>query len=105
VSETPDFRDLAEAERESLERQLNFARGLQIETRILEGSDVADTVVNFARLHSVTQIFVPRQLKSVMRSWFGQVFVQRLVNLARDMQVTIVADRSTPISIGRDDRI
>ena len=31
------------AERERLERHLNFARGLQIETRVLEGDDVAET--------------------------------------------------------------
>jgi two-component system sensor histidine kinase KdpD len=95
VSSSSDFRDLTEAERENLERQLNFARGLQIETRILQGSDAAETVVNFARLHGVTQIFVTRQGKNVMRSWFGQSLVQKIVNLARDMQVTIVADRST----------
>src|SRR5262249_47836096 len=55
VSKTADFRDLAPAERESLERHLNFARGLRIETRILQGTDVAETVVDFARLHGVTQ--------------------------------------------------
>jgi two-component system sensor histidine kinase KdpD len=95
VSRTPYLQELTEAERETLERQLNFARGLQIETRILQGSDVADTVVNFARLHGVTHIFVTRQGKTnVVRSWFGQQLMQQIVNLARDMQVTIVADRS-----------
>ena len=94
VSGTADLRELTATERESLERQLNFARGLQIETRILQGSDVAETVVSFARLHGVTQIFLTRRAKNVMRSWLGQGLVQQIVNLARDMQVTIVADRS-----------
>jgi len=94
VSKTPDLRDLAAAERENLERHLNFARGLQIETRILEGTDVAEAVVSFARLHGVTQIFVTREKASPLRSWFASAFVQRIVNLARDMQVTVVADRS-----------
>ncbi len=94
VSSTADLRELTATERESLERQLNFARGLQIETRILQGADVAETVVSFARLHGVTQIFVTRRAKNVMRSWLGQGLVQQIVNLARDMQVTIVADRS-----------
>jgi two-component system sensor histidine kinase KdpD len=85
---------LTATEREGLERQLNFARGLQIETRILQGTDVAETVVSFARLHGVTQIFVTRRAGNVMRSWLGQGLVQQIVNLARDMQVTIVADRS-----------
>ena len=40
VSKTPDLRDLSQEERDDLQRQLNFARGLQIETRVLEGDDV-----------------------------------------------------------------
>jgi two-component system, OmpR family, sensor histidine kinase KdpD len=94
VSGTPDFRDLTESEREGLERHLNFARGLQIETRILQGTDVAETIVNFARLHSVTQVFIAREKPSALRSWFAAASAQRIVNLARDMQVTVVADRS-----------
>ena len=95
VSSTPGFRDLPEPERESLERHLNFARGLQIETRILDGTDVAETIVSFARLHGVTQIFIAREKPSALRSWFAAASAQRIVNLARDMQVTVVADRST----------
>jgi two-component system sensor histidine kinase KdpD len=94
VAKTSDFHGMAPAERESLERHLNFARALRIETRILEGTDVAETVVDFARLHGVTQVFVSREKPSALRSWFASAFVQRLVNLARDMQVTVVADRS-----------
>jgi two-component system sensor histidine kinase KdpD len=94
VTDSADFRALTEEERESLERHLNFARGLQIEARILEGTDIADTVVNFARIHGITQIFVAREKPSALRSWFASALVQRIVNLARDMQVTVVADRS-----------
>lgn len=95
VTGTPDLGHLAAAERESLDRHLNFARGLQIETRILQGADVADTMVNFARIHRVTQIFVAREKSTALRAWFASALVQRIVNLARDMQVTVVADRST----------
>jgi two-component system sensor histidine kinase KdpD len=94
VSKTPDFRDLTPPQGENLERHLNFGRGLRIETRVLEGTDVSEAVVNFARLHGVTQIFVTRQKSSALQSWFASAFVQRIVNLARDMQVTVVADRS-----------
>jgi two-component system, OmpR family, sensor histidine kinase KdpD len=94
VGKTADFADLTTEARESLERHLNFARGLRIETRILEGGEVAETIVAFARLHGVTQIFVTREKLSPLRSWFASAFVQRIVNLARDMQVTVVADRS-----------
>jgi two-component system, OmpR family, sensor histidine kinase KdpD len=95
VSRSPHFGDLTDDEREHVERHLNFARGLQIETRVLEGRDVADTAVTFARLHAVTQIFIARDQSTALKSWFASALVQRIVNLARDMQVTVVADRST----------
>jgi two-component system sensor histidine kinase KdpD len=95
VTEAPDGRDLTDDERERLERHLNFTRGLQIETRILQGTDVAETMVNFARIHGITQIFVVREKSTALRSWFASALVQRIVSLARDMQVTVVADRST----------
>jgi two-component system sensor histidine kinase KdpD len=94
VSKHSDLRDLTSDDRSNLERHLNFARGLRIDTRVLEGTDVAEAIVNFARLHGVTQIFVTREKPSALQSWFASAFVQRIVNLARDMQVTVVADRS-----------
>jgi len=94
VSKSNDLSELTGDQREALERHLNFARALQIETRVLQGSDVAESIVTFARLHGVTQIFVARERPSPLRSWFASAFVQRIVHLARDMQVTIVADRS-----------
>ena len=100
VNNTRDVRKLTEDGRKSLERHLNFARGLQIETRVLQGADVADTVVTFARIHGVTQIFVARQKPTTLRSWFASAPVQRIVNQARDMQVTVVADRSTRHVVG-----
>jgi two-component system sensor histidine kinase KdpD len=94
VSRRSDLADLSQAQRDNLNRQLNFARGLQIETRILEGEDVAETLVNFARLHGVTQIFLMRETDNGLRTWITKSFLEQVVNLARDMQVTIVADRS-----------
>jgi two-component system sensor histidine kinase KdpD len=95
VSKSGDLAELTPQEREGIERQLNFARGLRIETRVLQGTDEAEAIVTFARLHGVTQIFVTRQKSSALRAWFASAFVQRIVNHARDMQVTVVADRAT----------
>ncbi len=95
VSKSGDFRELTPDQRDAVERQLNFARGLQIETRILEGDDVAEALVNFARLNGVTQIFVLRHAQDGLSRLFRRSLVQRIVSLAGDMQVTIVADRST----------
>jgi K+-sensing histidine kinase KdpD len=72
---------------------MNFARNLRLETHILQGHDVAATLVEFARIHQVTQIFVPRPKQMSSLPLFHRNEVQRIVELARDMEVTIVAER------------
>ena len=95
VSKAADLRHLGEEDRERLQRHLRFARGLQIDTRILDGENIASTLVTFARQEKVTQIFIVRQQDRTLRTWFADGLVQQIVNLAQDMQVTVVADRST----------
>jgi two-component system sensor histidine kinase KdpD len=95
VSKTADLRHLPDEARDKLQRHLSFARALQIETRVLDGEDLAETLVNFARAQKVTQIFIVRQTERTLRPWFTEGLVQQIVNLAQDMQVTVVADRST----------
>jgi len=84
---------LPENVRESIERHLNFARNLHIETRILVGEDVPSAVVDFARRNQITQIFLARPRERDWRSLFGHDLIQRIVGLARDMQVVIVSER------------
>src|SRR5579862_8461626 len=47
VQPTGDLSELSEKDREAIERHLNFARNLHIETRILEGEEVAFALVDF----------------------------------------------------------
>jgi K+-sensing histidine kinase KdpD len=94
VSNAADLRHLSNEDRDRLERHLSFAAALQIETRVLEGEDLAETFVAFARQQKVTQIFIARQNERTLRTWFTEGLVQQIVNLAHDMQVTVVADRS-----------
>jgi two-component system sensor histidine kinase KdpD len=94
VGATADLRDLSDDDRDRLQRHLGFAQGLQIETRVLEGPNFAETLVTFARQQRVTQIFVLRKKERTLRSWLTEGLVQQIVNLAQDMQVTVVADRS-----------
>ena len=95
VVNSSDLGDLEAEAREHLQRHLDFARGLHIETHVLEGDDVAAAAVDFARRRGVTQIFATRQNQRGWRAWLTGGLVQQIVHLARDMQVTIVADRST----------
>jgi two-component system sensor histidine kinase KdpD len=75
------------------EQHLDFARKLHIETRVLEGIDVAETLVDFARRNGITQIFLARPPRSKLPFLARKHFVMNVVRLARDMQVTVVADR------------
>lgn len=95
VSRHDDLRDFSIPEREALERHLNFARNLHIEARLLQGDNVAATVVEFARLNSITHLFVARPGEHQKANLFGRTLVQEIVHLARDMQVMIVADRTS----------
>ncbi|MCU1338213.1 MAG: Osmosensitive channel His kinase sensor [Bryobacterales bacterium] len=93
VQPSGDLTGLPEPDREAVERHLNFARNLHLETRILEGDDVASAVVDFGRRNQVTQIFVIRP-----RGWsslpaFARDPVQKIIGLAKDMQIVIVSDR------------
>jgi two-component system sensor histidine kinase KdpD len=96
VAVAPDTDSSAEVspEKEAVERHLNFARNLHIESRVLQGDDVAKTLVEFARLNGVTHLFLARPRESQWPTFFGRTLVQQVVRLARDMQVIIVADRN-----------
>ena len=88
-----DFTALPTAKREAVERHLNFARNLHIETRVLQGEDIAITLLDFARLRNITQIFMVRPQYSPWEGFIGRNLIHRIVRHARDMQVTLVAER------------
>jgi len=93
VQPSGDLSGLPETDREALERHLNFARNLHIETRILEGDDAAATLVEFARRNQVTQIFLTRPQGKVWLPALSRDPAQRVIRLAKDMQIVIVSDR------------
>ena len=86
-------RHIPVGQREAVEKHMNFARNLHIEPSILQGEDVAQTLVDFARRHKVTQIFLARPQQKTWPMIFGRGLVERVVRLAHDIQVTIVAER------------
>jgi two-component system sensor histidine kinase KdpD len=78
--------------REAIEKHLNFARNLHVEARMLEGESVPETLVQFARTHGITQIFMnwPKRVKWMPP--FIRNDIQKVVSLAKEMQMTIVDD-------------
>jgi two-component system sensor histidine kinase KdpD len=94
VSPRMDLAELAQQQRDSVERHLNFARNLHIETRILHGQNAAAALVEFAHRHKITQIFLTRTRSPHVRLLPGMSLVSQVLRLARDIQVTVVAERS-----------
>ncbi|MEO5923509.1 MAG: histidine kinase [Bryobacteraceae bacterium] len=94
IHREPEMNGLQVAEMEAIERHLNFARNLHVEARLLQGSDAAKTLVEFAHVNGVTQLFVARPAEERLRSVFSRNIVQQVVRFAPDLQVTIVADRA-----------
>jgi two-component system, OmpR family, sensor histidine kinase KdpD len=95
VHRSTDLSDLPAKEREAMERHLNFARNLHIETRLLVGTDVAESLVKFARLNGITQIFLNRPTQNPWLRLSGWSLVESIVRLASDMRITIVAERKS----------
>jgi two-component system, OmpR family, sensor histidine kinase KdpD len=88
-----DLAGLPQPDREAVERHLNFARNLHIETRILEGDNIASALVDFGRRNQVTQIYVTRPHSKSWRPRMSHDPAQKIVGMAKDMQVVIVSDR------------
>ena len=79
--------------REAVERHMSFARNLRIETHVIQSADVPGTIAGFARSRGVTQIFMGRSHPPPWWNRFAETIVQQVVRQARDMQITIVAER------------
>ena len=86
-------RHLKPDEQERLDQHLNFARNLQIETRELQGDDIAEVLVEFARRNQVTQIFLSYPARRKWPPFLHHALGHQIVHLARDMRVVMVADR------------
>jgi two-component system sensor histidine kinase KdpD len=83
----------AQADREAIQRHLNFARNLHIETSILQGNDPASLLLDYARQNQVTQIFVSRPQSSGWPQRLSRDPVRKVISMAKDMQIVIVSDR------------
>jgi len=94
VHRTPVFADVPTDERAKVEKHLAFARNLRIQTEVIQGRDISETVVEFAHRHQVTQIFVARSHRHLWDGLRRGNYVEEIVRLAHDFQVTVVADRS-----------
>jgi two-component system sensor histidine kinase KdpD len=93
VRQETDSRHLPVERTEAIERILNFARNLHIETHILHGSDVVRSLVDFARVHQITKVIVARPQYGRWQWLLGRNLIHEIVREARDLEVVIVAER------------
>jgi two-component system, OmpR family, sensor histidine kinase KdpD len=93
IQPSGDLSGLPQEERDSISKHLNFARNLHIETRILQGEDVASTLVDFGRRNGITQIFITRPHRRGVLPALLRDPAQRIVSLANEMQIVIVSER------------
>jgi len=96
VSPRGDLSELPSATQASVEKHLNFARNLHIETRVLQGQNVAVTLVDFAHRHEITQIFLTRSVSRGFKFLPARNLISQVLRLAHDIQIAVVAERRNP---------
>jgi two-component system sensor histidine kinase KdpD len=91
-----DVRAEARATAAAVHEHLAFARRLHIETHLLVSKDPATTLAAFARRNRVTQIFLAKPHRGAVPFWRKDPSL-RILELTQDMQVTVVAERRSPL--------
>jgi two-component system sensor histidine kinase KdpD len=80
---------LSERDQTAMQHALAVARAAGISVNVLEGEDVVERIVEFARTHGVTQIFVGHGLKARWRTPLFGSAINRLIRLAHGMDVRV----------------
>jgi magnesium transporter len=80
-------------ERQALERHLQFAKSLRIDTAILDSKRRANALVDYAHKNGVTQIFIGPSVEPPKRWFRGLGFTDQVLYQAGDLEVTVVAER------------
>jgi len=89
-----EMSSLPAPQRQGIERHLQFAENLRIETAIVHGKNHADALMEYARKNGVTQVFIGPTVARSKRWFRGLDFTDQVLFQARDLEVTVVAERS-----------
>ena len=94
VCPEPEISKLPTAQRQAVERHLRFAEDLRIETAIVHGKNRAQLLSDYAHKSGATQLFIG-PASEPPRKWFrGLDFTDQVLYLARDLEITVVAERN-----------
>jgi len=89
-----DFASLPAAERQAVERHFRFAEDLRVETAVITANNAARGLVDYAHEKGVTQVFIGPAMEQPKRWFRGLDFTDQVLYQARDLEVTVVAERS-----------
>jgi two-component system sensor histidine kinase KdpD len=82
--------------KEAIQKHLNFAKNLHVETRTLASNDPAEALLDFARRNQITQIILGRPKNRSLSVLLGTDLIFRIVRKAKDIRLIIVAERQSP---------
>jgi two-component system sensor histidine kinase KdpD len=88
--ETPGHAQIADADREQLERTLQLAEQLGGETATLTGSDVAEEVLSYAHRRNVTKLVVGKPTEPRWRTLVHGAFVERIIRGSGEIDVYVI---------------
>jgi magnesium transporter len=94
VCVTREFSDLPAPERQAVERHFRFAEDLHIDRVVVNGKNAANALVDYAHKNGVTQVFIGPAVQPPRRWFRGLDFTDQLLYQARDLEVTVVAERN-----------
>jgi magnesium transporter len=89
-----EFSRVPATERQAIERHFHFAENLRIDTAIVHSRNRAGALVDYAHKNAVTQIFIGPMVGPPKRWFRGLDFTDQVLFQARDLEVTVVAERS-----------
>jgi len=81
--------NLTAEDRMALERNVTLARAQHAHVETLKGKDPVQTILDYARMHGITQIFVGHNLRRSWRNWVGGTPLDRLIGDAEGMDVRV----------------
>ncbi|MBS0252398.1 MAG: sensor histidine kinase KdpD [Proteobacteria bacterium] len=73
------------------EKAIRLAERLGATTVRIKAKDMAEDILNYARRNNITQIVIGKSKPGFLRSWFGKSLSQDVVERARDLAVTVIA--------------
>jgi two-component system sensor histidine kinase KdpD len=81
--------NLTPEDRMALERNITLAKAQQAHVQTLEGKDPVKTILEYARAHGMTQIFVGHNLRHSWRDRLGGTPLDRLIRDAEGIDVRV----------------